>query len=187
MANGNESVEERMVYLKYPATKNKWFADIPLDLISADFKKITLPLQEFTVPRIEIGTTKISYGGSSMEIPNRTFNAGNKNIRFTYLIDAEWESYLNLYQWAGCYSAVDNPTETSPVNQRDRRDSYWNIPISVYLVNEKRTTPTVTIKYSNCILKEFGEFTLSYKSDPEVMSHSFTVAYSRLDVMRTMT
>ena len=185
MNDGNSSVEEKMVYLKYPATKNKWFADIPLDLISRDFRKITLPLQEFTIPRIELGTAKISYGGSSIEIPNRTFNAGNKNIRFTYLIDSEWESYLNLYQWAGCYSAVDSPTQTTPVVQRERKDAYWNIPISVYLVNEKRTQPTVINKYSNCILKEFGEFVLSYKTEPEVMSHSFTVAYSRLDIMRS--
>jgi hypothetical protein len=176
--------DEVMVYQKYPATKNKWYADIPLDLISADFKKISLPLQEFTIPRIEIGTTEIAYGGSKIEIPNRTFNSGNKNIRFQYLIDSDWEAYLNLYQWAGCYSAVDNPTVTSPVNQRERTDAYWNIPINVYLVNEKRTKPTIIIKYSNCILKEFGEFVLSYKADPEVMSHSFTVAYSRLDIMR---
>lgn len=184
MADANASIEERMVYLNYPATKNKWFADIPLDLISPDFRKITLPLQEFTIPRIELGTARISYGGSTIEIPNRTFNAGNKTIRFTYLIDGRWESYLNLYQWAGCYSAVDNPTQSSPVEQRTRTDAYWNIPISVYLVNEKRTEPTVIIKYSNCILKEFGEFVLSYKDDPDVMSHSFTVAYSRLDIMR---
>lgn len=174
--------EDKMLYLNFPATKNKWYADIPLSLISSDFKDVTLKLQDFTIPRIEVSQDTIKFRGVAISAPTRVFNPSNKFISFTYLIDARWESYLALYQWANCYVSIDNPTPKDAVTQRQRDDAFWTVPIRIYLLDEMKKS-IINIVYYGCILKEFGEVQLSYTTDPDVIHHSFQVSYQRLEIM----
>lgn len=173
--------DDKIIYQNYPATKNKWYADIPLRMISNDFEDVTLKLQSFVIPRIFIGTTSLHYKGVEMKVPSKTFNPSNKTLRFTYLIDAKWESYLRLYQWANCFASIDNPTPFDQVKQNKLTDAWWNIPIHVYLLDEFKKT-VMNMVFYGCIIEEFGELDVSYKDNPDVMSHSFTVSYQRMEI-----
>ena len=176
-------LDKRMIHQQSPATKNKWYADIPLSSLSSDFKDVTLKLQGFTIPRIVMGTKSLPFRGVEMKVPNRTFNASNKNIRFNYLVDEKWESYLALYQWANINTLTDDPTPfdkvqptTSPTG-----DSFRTLPIHVYLLDNMKQT-VINIVYWGCLLEEFGEFNISYTDDPEVMSHTFLTSYQRVEI-----
>jgi len=177
------TADEKMLYQEFPATKNKWYADIPLSLISHDFKDVTLKLQDFHIPRIQVSQDTIKFRGVDVYAPTRVFNPNNKFITFKYLIDARWESYLALYQWANCYTSIDNPTPQDSVRQNDREDAFWTIPIRVYLLDEMKKT-TINIVYYGCMLKEFGEFNLSYITEPDIVPHDFQVSYTRLEIAR---
>lgn len=133
-----EFADKKMIHKSYPATKSKWYADIPLSIISHDFKDVTIQLQDFTIPRIFLGSDQISYKGVGIEVPAATFNPQGKTISFTYLIDERWESYLSLYQWANCYASIDNPTPLDKVRENEKKQSWWTIPIRVYLLNSYR-------------------------------------------------
>lgn len=173
--------EDKMLYQDYPATKNKWYADIPLSLISSDFKDVTLHLQEFIIPRIQVGQEPLKFRGVDIQAPLRVFNPDNKFIQFKYLVDAKWESYLALYQWANCYTSIDNPTPLDSVRQNNKKDAFWTIPIHIYLLDEMKKT-VINVVYYGCMLKEFGELQLSYITDPDVISHDFQVSYQRIEI-----
>lgn len=173
--------EDKVIYQDFPATRNKWYADIPLSLISTDFKDVTLKLQDFTIPRIEVSQEALKFRGVEVPVPTRMFNPSNKFIHFKYLIDSKWESYLALYQWANCYTSIDNPTPSDSVRQNERKDAFWTVPIRVYLLDEMKKT-NINIVYYGCLLKEFDEFNLSYTTDPDIMPHGFQVAYTRVEV-----
>ena len=172
---------DKMLYQDFPATKNKWYADMPLTLISNDFKDVTLKLQSFSIPRIQVSQEAIKFRGVDVAAPTRMFNPTNKFIQFSYLIDAKWESYLALYQWANCYTSIDNPTPNDSVRQKTREDAFWTVPIRIYLLDEMKKT-VINVVYYGCMLKEFGEIELSYTSEPDVISHSFQVSYTRLEI-----
>ena len=160
----------------YAATTNKWFADIPLDIISSDFKKVRIQLQDFTIPRIEVGHTTMKFRNVDISVPNRTFNSSGKEVEFKYLIDENWESYLALYQWANCYQSIDNPTPNDAVIQNDNPNAWWVIPIHVHLLNPFRGE-VMHIVYNACTLKFLNELHVSYTDKPVPVPHSFRITY----------
>ena len=170
-----------MLHKTYPATVNKWYADIPLSIISKDFKDFTIQLQSFTIPRIEIGHTTLPYKGVDVSVPNRIFNANGKEISFKYLVDENWESYLALYQWANCYQSIDNPTPDDKVIENDNPHAWWIIPIHVHLLNPY-LNDIMHIMYYGCTLKYFDEFNVTYTEKPTPMTHGFRITYQRVEI-----
>jgi hypothetical protein len=177
----SSNLDDVIIHQDTPATKNKWFADIHLSSISKDFKDVTVKLQEFTIPRVEVGAASIKFRGTPIDVPNKTFNPHNKVIRFQYLIDSKWENYLALYQWSSANTIIDDPTPNDKIVQNSKKTVWWAIPIHVYLVDEFHK-PSIHIVYYGCTLKELSELNVSYTSEPDVVPHSFTVAYQRLDI-----
>lgn len=178
------NAEDMMLHKKYPATKNKWYADIPLSIISKDFKDFTVQLQDFTIPRIEVGHTTLPFLGVDVSVPNRIFNANGKETEFKYLVDEDWESYLSLYQWANCYQSIDNPTPEDKVIENDNPNAWWIIPIHVHLL-DPYLKDVMHIMYYGCTLKYFNEFHVSYTEKPEPMIHSFRITYQRMEIGRS--
>ena len=176
--------DDLMLHKKYPATTNKWYADIPLSMISRDFGDFTLQLQNFTIPRIEVGHASLPYKGVDLQVPNRTFNASGKEAEFTYLIDENWESYLALYQWAKCYPSIDNPTPNDSVVENDNPYGWWVIPIHVHLLHPYRGD-IMHIVYYGCTIKYFNEFRVTYTEKPVPMPHSFRITYQRMEIGHT--
>lgn len=173
--------EEMMLHKAYPATINKWYADIPLSIISPDFKDFTIQLQDFTIPRIEVGHTSIHYAGVEIAVPNRVFNASGKETAFKYLVDENWESYLSLYQWANCYRSIDNPTPEDKVNENNNPNAWWVIPIHIYLLNPY-LQPAMHLMYYGCTLKYIDEFHVTYIEKPTPMTHSFRITYQTMAI-----
>lgn len=176
--------DDLMLHKKYPATTNKWYADIPLSIISTDFKDFTIQLQDFTIPRIEVGHTTLPYKGVDVSVPNRIFNGSGKETEFKYLIDENWESYLALYQWANCYQSIDNPTPNDAVIENDNPHAWWIIPIHVHLLHPYRGD-IMHIVYYGCTLKYFNEFHVTYTEKPTPMSHGFRITYQRVEIGHT--
>jgi hypothetical protein len=176
-------VDTAIIHQTAPATKNKWYAVLPLSLISRDFKDTTIQLQEFTIPRIYIGEADMTIKGVTVKIPNRTYNPSNKTITFHYLIDSLWNSYYNLYQWVGVYPSIDNPTPNSKYVLNSTENSFWTIPIYVYLLDEFKNK-IIKVTYFDCWPTEFAQFDVAYTSEPDVMAHSFAVNYSRHEVAK---
>ena len=176
--------EDLMLHKKFPATANKWYADIPLSIISRDFNDFTIQLQDFTIPRIEVGHTLLHYKGVEVSVPNRIFNAGGKETQFKYLIDEDWESYLSLYQWANCYQSIDNPTPEDSVQTNDNPYAWWIIPIHVHLLHPYRGD-IMHLVYHGCTLKYFDEFHVTYTEKPVPMTHGFRITYQRVEIGRS--
>lgn len=177
-------VDAKMIYQSYPATKNKWYADIPLKLLSDDFDDVTLHLQDFTIPRIFLGATNINYKSVTIRVPGKAFNSDNKFMTFSYIIDAKWESYLSLFKWASCYPSIDNPVPLDEIKLKPTADAWRTVPIHIYLLDEFKKT-SLNIIYYGCMLEEFGEVHVSYKENPDVMIHSFKVSYQRMEIGRS--
>ena len=173
--------EKMMLHREFPATVNKWYADIPLSMISRDFKDFSVQLQDFTIPRIEVGHATLPFMGVEVSVPNRIFNASGKEISFKYLVDENWESYLSLYQWANCYESIDNPTPNDKVQENDNPNAWWIIPIHVHLLNPYLKN-TMHIMYYGCTLKYLDEFHVSYTEKPSPVTHSFRITYQRVEI-----
>lgn len=176
--------EDKILHKQYPATSNKWYADVPLDIISKEFKPYRFELQDFTIPKIVVGSTTISYKGVDIEVPNHIFNGSDKTTRFTYLIDENWESYLALYQWANCFNSIDNPTPLDKVRENDNPYAWWVIPIHVHLLSPYRGD-IMHIVYYGCTLKSMAELQVKYTEKSSPMSQSFTISYQRVEIAHT--
>lgn len=173
--------EDKILHKNGPATTNKWYADLPLSLISPDFKDFTIELQDFTIPRIEVGMSKLSFRGTQVDVPNRVFNPGTKETQFKYLIDENWESYLALYQWANCFKSIDNPTPVDKVKENDNPYGWWIIPIHVHLLHPFRGD-IIHLVYYGSVLKYLNEFNVTYTEKSLPMSHSFRISYQRVEI-----
>jgi hypothetical protein len=167
-------------YKNTNAAQNKWIADISLSRMSVDFKDISLHLANFSIPELLIGSTSIQYKGTALEIPTKVIQPENRTITFSYMIDISWDNYFALYQWANLIGTTENVLpNTLPINLRDEflNKTIKAIPIYVYLLSEYKK-PILKITYDNCWIKSFSELSLSYQEEPDVIKHSFTIAYS---------
>jgi len=165
------------------ATTNKWIADIPLKNILTDLDDVELNLVSFSVPAIEMSSSEISYLGDAVEVPTGVINQGDKTITFNYLISSNWGQYKNLWRWASTLATVNKtmtPTTRDPLTTASTYAKY-SLPIRVYLIKEFKDVE-ISIKYSNCWIKSFGELSLDYSDESTPINHSFTVAYSDFEI-----
>lgn len=180
-----ESADKQMDYKNTGAVKNKWIADIDLSIISPDLSKVVLPLTEFTIPEVSVSTAKTYYRGVEFEIPTGVFKPTAREITFGYLIDQDWVNYISLYQWINLYCPVEQVTPDELIARQDNyvETTYPILPINVYLLGAYKT-PLVRIKYENCYIKQFGDISLAYQDDPDIIKQEFTIRCTDFSIFK---
>lgn len=166
------------------AVKNKWIGDIPLGRISTGFKDISLHLTDFSIPELKIGTTTTSYKGVSMILPTHVQNPQSRTVKFSYMIDLNWDNYISLYQWANIIGNAENiMPNINTIIHSDLNRVLNAVPINVYLIDSYKK-PILKFTYNNCWINDFEGIQLGYQEDPTVIKHTFTCAYTNFTVDR---
>lgn len=173
------------------AIQNKWIMLVPMQNLNPDkYRNLELQLTRFTIPQIQIGSTSTSFKGYSVEYPTGVLNAESKEITINYIIDEKWESYKSLYRWAASFgvlvptNTVDEKVSiqygsTYPTSNTAITTNYLNCRI--WLIDNYKNR-IIDFMFHDCWMKYFADLALDYANASEVQ-HSFTLAYSRFEIL----
>lgn len=176
--------ESLLKYIDTYGVKNKWIADVPLSIISADFNDIIFPFTDFTIPEITIGGAGTSFKGVTIEVPTHVTQPADRTITLGYLVNEDWTNYFYMYQWANIMNKIEDLTPTDPVvtqNAIPNPKRYNVLPVYAILIDAYKK-PILKVTYHNAWIKRFSELSLDYQSEPSPIKHSFTLCYSHFGI-----
>lgn len=165
------------------ASNLRWVASIPFNALFPNDDDVQLSLTQFDIPDIEIGSVSVAYRGYEVEEPTGMIQSGEKTCTFSYLIDTDMYSYWMMYKWANMYTNQNLDTIVEAETDNPIPPISTRIPISIIIIDEFKK-PVINITYYDCWIKSFGNLSMSYQDEPDVLTHSFTVAYSRFEIKR---
>ena len=159
------------------ATGTKWYMYFPLHTIVPNLNsdEVSLNLYNFSLPEISSAEVEFTVGGTTFPLPGHIRNE-SKELTFNYLLSSNWHQYLLLYKW---FSMIATSCGTIGINEdgiANTPDSY-TLDLTVMVVSEYKN-PLFQITYHNSWIKSLAEVDFNYQDEDEVISHSFTVAYS---------
>jgi hypothetical protein len=169
------------------AVPNKWIALIPLSLLAKDhaqakkFNDIELKLTEFSIPQVELGSTTASFKGVTIKLPTKVINPENREIQFSYLIDANWLNYRLLYYWASGIGII-NPTDESSGDIGTGIYASSMIPVHVYLL-DSFLKKIIEFKFNNCWISLFSDLLLDCQQPDDKIKHTFTLNYTDYEIL----
>ena len=165
------------------AVANKWICYMPLASVLGDaYPNLELQTTQFYLPRIEVTASTVAFQGYTIKVPSaRTMNAGDKTIKFQYIIDDEWRNYTSLYTWASKFAdygyAVEKGGETHQL--AGLSGSFATVRLWLLSPFKKRI---VDFQFEDCWVQEFGDILLDVASS-EPVKHNFTLAYSQFKIV----
>ena len=175
------------------AIQNKWIMFVPMqNLNPKKYRNLELQLTRFSLPQMQIGSTSTQFKGYSIEIPTHVLNAESKEITINYIIDEKWESYKSLYAWAASFGVL---VPTNTIDERTSVKYGSTYPTSntaitsnkfdcrIWLIDNYKNH-IIDFIFHDCWIKYFSDLALDYANASEV-HHSFTVAYSRFEIVDT--
>lgn len=96
-----------------------------------------------------------------------------KEIRFEYIVDADWSNYRALYAFLSNINGTINPI--SDDEKTGILPSEY-LPVRVYLLSPYKKK-IIQFVFEDCWIKVFDEISLNVNS-PEPVKHAFTMVFS---------
>ena len=168
------------------ATSNKWWISVPTKILfNNSFPNLEMQVQQFYLPGISVGFVSESFQGYSIKRPaSKLLNAGDKSLKFRYIIDDNWYNYTSLYAWAALHGAFQFQTIPEWIQEflKDRNPySASNfVPVRLYLLSPFKKN-IVQFVFSNCWIQNFGEILLDGQNS-NVIYHDITLSYDEYKI-----
>lgn len=157
------------------ANENKWYAFIPIeDCLGKKYKNLNLHLTSFSIPQLMQSSITASFKGYEKEMPGKVLIPSTKEIRFEYIVDADWSNYRALYAFLSNINGTINPIS------KDEKTGILPteyLPVRVYLLSPYKKK-IIQFVFENCWIKVFDEISLNVNS-AEVVKHSFTMVFDQ--------
>lgn len=171
------------------AVKNKGIAIIQFGTIFNEQTSVSLNITSFTIPRITLQTTDVTFKGVTVSLPGKAIQPETKELAFDMIIDSEWKNYKQLNRWMCGIINVNKQFSTvdtnSVVNTSDATKSIFNkysCPITVYAINEFKKT-VIALKYHNAYIFDIGEVMIEYNGDAEEIHVPLMFKYSNFEII----
>lgn len=165
------------------AVANKWIGYIPFKTVLGDaFQNLELQLTQFYLPAINVNAGVVGFQGYTFKIPaGGVMNAGDKTLKFQYIVDDEWRNYTALHTWASKFvmygDTLDKASQTAQLAQV--ADYFATVRLWLLSPFKKRI---VDFEFHNCWVQEFGEILLDCASS-EPVKHQFTLTYTHFNIV----
>lgn len=165
------------------AVANKWIGYVPFKTVLGDaFQNLELQLTQFYLPAINVNSAPVAFQGYTIKIPaGGVLNAGDKTLKFQYIIDDEWRNYTALHTWASKFvmygDTLDKATQSAQLAQL--AGNFATVRLWLLSPFKKRI---VDFEFHNCWVQEFGEILLDCASS-EPVKHQFTVQYTHFNIV----
>ena len=115
------------------ANENKWYAHIPIeDVLGKKYKNLNLHLTSFSIPQLMQSSITTSFKGYEKEMPGKVLIPSTKEIRFEYIVDADWSNYRALYAFLSNINGTINPISE---DEKTGILPTEYLPIRVYLLS----------------------------------------------------
>lgn len=163
------------------ATSNKWWISIPTKMLfNESFPNLEMQVQQFYLPGIEVGYATTAHQGYSVKRPaSKLLNAGDKTLKFRYIIDDNWYNYASLYAWAAIHGAFQFQTIPEWIRKFLKgRDPYSEanfVPVRLYLLSPFKKN-IIQFVFTNCWIQNFGEILLDGQNS-NLITHDITLSY----------
>ena len=168
------------------ATSNKWWISIPMKTVLGDaYPNLEMQVQQFYLPGIEVGTATTSFKGYSVKYPqSKILNAGDKILKFRYIIDDNWYNYSSLYTWAAKLGVLNNPSESNYTTQilANAKDTNKYATVRLYLLSPFKKS-IVTFIFKECWIQNFGELLMDVQNSNPI-THDMTFSYNVFNIDR---
>ena len=168
------------------ATSNKWWISIPTKMLFNDsFPNLEMQVQQFYLPGIEVGYATTAHPGYSIKRPaSKLLNAGDKVLKFRYIIDDNWYNYTSLYAWAALHGAFQFQTIPEWIRKflkgRSPYDNANFVPVRLYLLSPFKKN-IIQFKFTNCWIQNFGEVLLDGQNS-NLITHDITLSYDEYHI-----
>lgn len=165
------------------ANSNKWICYLPFKTVLGDsFLDLELQATQFYLPAIDVTPTVVAYQGYSIKIPAAgLMNAGDKTLKFQYIVDDEWRNYSALYVWSSKFAqygnVIDKVAQTAQLAQL--AGNFATVRLWLLSPFKKRI---VDFQFDNCWIQSFGEILLDCASSDNI-KHSFTLSYTDFKIV----
>ena len=157
------------------ANENKWYAYIPIeDCLGKKYKNLNLHLTSFSIPQLMQSSITASFKGYEKEMPGKVLIPSTKEIRFEYIVDADWSNYRALYAFLSNINGTINPISE---DEKTGILPTEYLPVRVYLLSPYKKK-IIQFVFENCWIKVFDEISLNVNS-AEVVKHSFTMVFDQ--------
>lgn len=156
------------------ANENKWYAFIPIeDCLGKKYKNLNLHLTSFSIPQLMQSSITTVFKGYEKELPGKVLIPSTKEIRFEYIVDADWSNYRALYAFLSNINGTINPISE---DEKTGILPTEYLPVRVYLLSPYKKK-IIQFVFEDCWIKVFDEISLNVNS-PEPVKHSFTMVFS---------
>lgn len=160
------------------ANENKWYAFIPIeDCLGKKYKNLNLHLTSFSIPQLMQSSITASFKGYEKEMPGKVLIPSTKEIRFEYIVDADWSNYRALYAFLSNINGTINPISD---DEKTGILPTEYLPVRVYLLSPYKKK-IIQFVFENCWIKVFDEISLNVNS-AEVVKHSFTMVFDQYHI-----
>ena len=160
------------------ANENKWYAFIPIeDCLGKKFKNLNLHLTAFSIPQLMQSSITSSFKGYEKEMPGKVLIPSTKEIRFEYIVDADWSNYRALYAFLSNINGTINPISE---DEKTGILPTEYLPIRVYLLSPYKKK-IIQFVFENCWIKVFDEISLNVNS-PEPVKHAFVCVFDQYHI-----
>lgn len=157
------------------ANENKWIAHIPIeDVLGKKYKNLNLHLTSFSIPQLMQSSITTVFKGYEKELPGKVLIPSTKEIRFEYIVDADWSNYRALYAFLSNINGTINPISD---DEKTGILPAEYLPVRVYLLSPYKKK-IIQFVFENCWIKIFDEISLNVNS-AEVVKHSFTMVFDQ--------
>ena len=157
------------------ANENKWYAYIPIeDVLGKKYKNLNLHLTSFSIPQLMQSSITTVFKGYEKELPGKVLIPSTKEIRFEYIVDADWSNYRALYAFLSNINGTINPISD---DEKTGILPTEYLPVRVYLLSPYKKK-IIQFVFENCWIKVFDEISLNVNS-AEVVKHSFTMVFDQ--------
>ena len=157
------------------ANENKWIAHIPIeDVLGKKYKNLNLHLTSFSIPQLMQSSITASFKGYEKEMPGKVLIPSTKEVRFEYIVDADWTNYRALYAFLSNINGTINPISD---DEKTGILPAEYLSIRVYLLSPYKKK-IIQFVFENCWIKVFDEVSLNVNS-AEPVKHSFTCVFDQ--------
>lgn len=107
-------------------------------------------------------------------MPGKVLIPSTKEIRFEYIVDADWSNYRALYAFLSNINGTINPISD---DEKTGILPAEYLPIRVYLLSPYKKK-IIQFVFENCWIKVFDEVSLNVNS-AEPVKHAFTCIFDQ--------